>query len=80
MCVRNYLLDTLKYITNRFPIFFLFQISLLIILDHSDGIQTDMGPCAEMVMQAAERLVTLGKERANKTADDVGFKLNVLIY
>lgn len=46
------------------------QISLLIILDHSDGIQTDMGPCAEMVMQAAERLVTLGKERANKTADD----------
>ncbi|XP_076104056.1 uncharacterized protein LOC143072834 isoform X1 [Mytilus galloprovincialis] len=46
------------------------QISLLIILDHSDGIQTDMGPCAEMVMQAAERLVTLGKERANKTSDD----------
>jgi len=44
---------------------------LLIILDHSDGIQNDMGPCAEVVMQAAEHLVILGKERAANSTDNV---------
>lgn len=65
--------NVLLHAQCRFYVFVYLQISLLIILDHSDGIQNDMGPCAEVVMQAAERLVVIGKDRAAKTSDDVGF-------
>ena len=51
-----------------------FQVSLLIILDESEngvGKPDHMGPCAQAVMKAAEKLIKIGKERANNSPDQV---------
>nr|XP_022344861.1 uncharacterized protein LOC111137616 isoform X2 [Crassostrea virginica] len=48
------------------------QVSLLIILDESEngvGKPDHMGPCAQAVMKAAEKLIKIGKERANNSPD-----------
>ena len=46
----------------------------MIILDESEngvGKPDHMGPCAQAVMKAAEKLIKIGKERANNSPDQV---------
>lgn len=49
---------------------------MLIILDESEngvGKPDHMVPCAQAVMKATEKLIRIGKERANNSPDQVPF-------
>lgn len=67
-------MSSTKSIYYILPSFLCFQVSLLIILDESEngvGKPDHMGPCAQAVMKAAEKLIKIGKERANNSPDQV---------